>query len=373
MLCPLCSGKRPVCIHEYKILPKILTREFFGPSYNIFVGRAGYPHVSIGPIASTEEDMLLDNPSLWFGLPYERLIEMRYLLIRAKATAHVKNNSRFIEENQLISMSDPIDVEMTFKKDPVYRFESSSITTPTGPIADIEKMKIAENPKISYKLDRIVGDDLKAVDASIAIYNIEKDVYKASSILSSGALGYNKKIVPTKWSITAIDDILAKNMVRSVKDYAHVKEFIVHSGEYLGNHFEILLMPGNWEFENFESWTENQAINIIGEHEGYMGRKRYAYSQSGGYYASRFGVIESLHENKRQAKVIVFREIYDSYTVHMGVWVVRENVRNAMKNHPNKFSVLDQALVDINTRLRIPIASYLKKSIILNQKRLSDF
>ncbi|MFH0836862.1 MAG: hypothetical protein V1870_01915 [Candidatus Aenigmatarchaeota archaeon] len=400
IICPLCRGKRPVCIHNYQLLPKLVGRtlgqEFFGPSYNIFVGKAGYPNVSIGPMASVEKNIILDDPSKWFGLPYEKIIETRFLLIRSRQTAHVKNNSRFIEDNQLISMSDPIDLELMFKKKPNYNFEFSSITAPMGPTADIEKLRIAENPKISHKLDKIVNDDLNAQEASVEIYNQGNSIYKLSSILSSGVLGTRKRIVPSKWCITAIDDIIAKDLISSIKEYSSINEYHVYSSEYLDNHFEILLMPGNWEFENFESWTKkwnaphstkvvdkNQDHNlstivnnkpvIIPESEGFMGRKKYAFSQSGGYYASRLGVVEELDSMRKQARVVCFREIYDGYSVPVGVWLVRENVRNAMKQEPKKFATLDEALIDINTRLRIPIRNYMRKSKIFRQRRLGDF
>ncbi len=372
--CPLCKDKRPVCVHKYKLLPKVvLSKDFFGHSYNVFVGWAGYPNVSLGPMASSEQNPILDNPSKWFGLPYEKIIEMRYLLVRARSNVNIKSGSRFVEENQLIALSEPIDVEMVFRKQPMHRWEFSNTITPTGPVADIESMKIIENPKIPKKLDDVINDEMKASEACVSIYETVHDVYKLSSILSSGALGLNKKLVPTKWSITVVDDILAKHLITELKDYSSVNEHLVYSCEYLDNHFEVLLMPGKWEFENFESWVDNGRPVIIGEYEGYMGRKGYAHIQSGGYYASRIGVAEGLANMKKQAKVVVFREIYEGYTIPMGVWVVRETVRNAMKSHCKKFPSLEEALRDINTRLRIPIRKYMEQSRIFSQKRLTEF
>ncbi|MFN3528143.1 MAG: hypothetical protein ACK4YO_03480, partial [Candidatus Altarchaeaceae archaeon] len=78
----------------------------------------------------------------------------------------------------------------------------------------------------------------------------------------------------------------------------------------LFNHFEILLIPGNWEFEQFEAWApdtlwtignESYAINL--EAEYYKGRNDYAIKEGGGYYASRLAVLEYLKKIKRQARV----------------------------------------------------------------------
>lgn len=379
MICPLCSGKRPLCIHEYKLLPKVFpktafSKDFFGPSYNIFVGRVGYPNVNLGPMASTA-GQIVDDPSKWFGLPYEQIIEMRYLLIRSRSLVNIKQDSKFIEENQLITLSKPIDIEMMFKKHPVYRWEFSHMLAPSGPVADIEKLRLAENPKIPIKLEKIVSDELKANEATTAIYNSGEDVYKLSSILSSGVLGLekNKKLVPSRWSITAVDDIIAKHLINEIKDFKSIDEYLVFSSQYLDNHFEILIMPGNWEFENFEAWNDEGESKIIEEYEGYEGRKSYADKQAGGYYASRLAIAEGLKKIKRQGKVVGIREIYEGYSVAVGVWQVRENVRNAMKQEPKRFATLQEALAYIGSRLKIPIASYMKQSRIFRQKRLWDF
>jgi hypothetical protein len=76
---------------------------------------------------------------------------------------------------------------------------------------------------------------------------------------------------------------------------------------------------------------------------------------------------------RRQARVVVFREIHEGYVVPVGVWEVRENVRKAMENPPQKFATLKEALSDASTRLRIPMQEYLRRSEILRQRRLTDY
>ena len=76
---------------------------------------------------------------------------------------------------------------------------------------------------------------------------------------------------------------------------------------------------------------------------------------------------------RKQARAVIFREIYETYLVPVGVWEVRENVRNAFENPYKKFSTLQGALSDISTRLIIPIKNYIEKSEILRQRRIVDF
>lgn len=208
------------------------------------------------------------------------------------------------------------------------------------------------------------------------------DVYYLTGVLSCGALGANerKKMVPTRWSITAVDDILGKYLMSRIRTYPSVNDYLVYSNTYLENHFEILVAPGSWEFEQFEAWAPKTLWTmhsdepvIAYEHEKHGGRWDYALNEGGGYYAGRFAVAEAMDNMHRQGRVIIFREIYEGYVVPVGVWEVRENARKAMQNPPKKFSSLKEALIDVSTRLRIPMKKYLEKSEILQQKRITDF
>src|SRR3989338_3177514 len=108
--CKICSGVRPFCIHksypierpqeiEKKIKEK-LGKEFFGPSYSVFVGHFGYPQVNIGPMAGLEINSEIDDPSKWFGLDYQKIIELRSMLIRSKQQENILSKNKFIQENQ---------------------------------------------------------------------------------------------------------------------------------------------------------------------------------------------------------------------------------------------------------------------------------
>jgi hypothetical protein len=392
-LCILCKGSRALCGHEQcplyrklNIAPrfkKTVSKDFFGPSMNVFVGRIGYPRVSIGPLTAIEVKDGLDSPGSWFGMEYGDIIELQSLLLRSKLSQNIHSRSRFVEDNQELALANkPTDVEMRFTKKPIYRMSFSDVHRPMGPSAPLEKMRITENPKISQKIEKIVRDEIKANEAGLMLYGLGQDVYRISSILSSGIMGMeqNRKMVPTRWSITATDDMVFKSLVSDVRDFPSVNNYMVYSSKYLDNHFEILLMPGNWEYENFEAWAPGSmwAFNlkkteIIEEYEPFKGRTKYADKEGGGYYAARLGVIEGLHRIKRQARVVVFREIYEGYTLPVGVWQVRENVRNAFKGKPEKFSTLSGALKHIDSKTRLAIGDYIKTSRILKQRRLSDF
>ena len=64
---------------------------------------------------------------------------------------------------------------------------------------------------------------------------------------------------------------------------------------------------------------------------------------------------------------------YEGYTVPLGVWLVRSTAMEAFNNKPVIFDTREEALKYCNSRLRVPIQEYNKRSRILRQKRLQDF
>ena len=96
-------------------------------------------------------------------------------------------------------------------------------------------------------------------------------------------------------------------------------------------------------YEMNEVWAPNSIWNvaldgsyrklqpqIMTDYEFYQGRKNYASNITGAYYAARKAVCEYLFHIKRQARVLIFREVSAGYEVPLGVWVIRETVNNAM-------------------------------------------
>jgi DNA repair protein NreA len=399
-LCVTCKGGRNLCglgscplLGRFRVRPRIehaLKEDFFGPATSVFIGRYGYPNVASGPLSPMVADAqgaggvgVIDDPGKWFGMPYQDIVEMRSMLLRTKETGSVFSKGRMASDLQEIALSSRApDVEMLLKGKPVYRVSFSDVSQPMGPTARLKRLSLTENVKIRGSIERVVSDDLTAAESATRIYALGEDVYKISTILSSGALGLGdrRKLVPTRWSITGTDDIIARELLKSVKGYPSINEYLVFESQYLDNHFIILMMPGGWEFENFEAWAPGtpwsmgaKRTEIIEEYEPFNGRTSYAENQGGGYYATRIAVVEKLHELRRQAQVIVFREVHEGYVIPLGVFVVRETARDACKKAPRKFQDKEAAISYIGTKLRLPISEYAGLSKTLRRKKLLDF
>ena len=184
------------------------------------------------------------------------------------------------------------------------------------------------------KIEKAYADtDLKATDAVIELYEKGVPITQIQKAFSAGTLGTEKRrrFVPTRWAITAVDDIVSKHNMDKIKQYPIIEEPAHFSGEYLGNIWEIDFLPRAWSFKMTEEWLANKSLGITDKQvgvseEGFDGRKTYA-EIGGSYYACRVSVTEKLVQMKRQASVIVRRTITDKYSLPVGVWQIRTNVK----------------------------------------------
>ncbi len=124
--------------------------------------------------------------------------------------------------------------------------------------------------------------------------------------------------------------------------------------------------------------NKRSSINIVlfSDWECFGGRTTYA-SIGGCYYAARLAVGELLIRERRQASVIVLRETHPGYIMPVGVWQVREKVRNALQQKPHKYNTMDEALTRIANQFQIPMKQWIEKSSLIRnalfQRRITDY
>jgi hypothetical protein len=376
----LCGLPRCPVFEQVRIQSKIeLSDQFFGPSPSIFVGWQNYPRVYSGPLSlnfNSDDPVLFDSPGQWYGFDLPQIVDLRSSLIRSKERVNVNIPS---ESVQLLALArKPPDIEVTLRKKPAFNIVFSAIAQPMGPSGIIKELEITDNVAVDKPVEKVTTDEMNAQEAVWKLYASDVDVYALTRLMSAGLLGIKKKMVPTRWSITTVDNILGNTLIEKIKDYPVLSEYTVYSNEYLGNHFETLFLPQRWEYEQLEAWVPNtfwtfgmEETRIIGEHETYTGRSDYAIREGGGYYAVRMACLEKLQKLKKQAAVLIFRETTSDYFLCVGVWECRENVRNAGK--VGTFPTLQEALDDISSRLTIPMREWKQKSVILSQTKLDSW
>ncbi len=402
-LCTICKGSRMLCrkarcpiltkIQSYLSIKDAIDRENVDGSSppGVFIGRFGYPNVYAGPLVPPfhGNTRLYDVPELWFGKTMEEIVDFRMRLIRGEHKVNVtkpERGGRILEEIQLLAMAEnSVDVELALMDRPKKVFVLNDDIQPVGPSARIRDLKVG-----TARLDRGIekahyDDDLKAVDAIIELYGRGTLVSKLQKALSAGTFGVHdqRRLVPTRWSITAVDSMLSLHLSDKVRDYPQINEYRVYESNYLDNRFEVIMIPDAWKYEAIEAWypgtvwnPTNGNILLVGDWEGYYGRTTYA-RMGGCYYAARLAVSEKLNKERRQANVIVLREAHPGYIMPVGVWQVRENVRNALRNEPLKFSNLGDVLKHIQSKFDIELKTWVENSKSLKdsitQTKLTSF
>ena len=81
-------------------------------------------------------------------------------------------------------------------------------------------------------------------------------------------------------------------------------------------------------------------------------------------------------KNKIQAGVLIFREIRPEYAIPVGVWQVREGIREAMKQQPQIISDYNQALDAASAKTSVSKKEWISNgdmTNIIRQKTLLDF
>lgn len=393
-LCIRCKGKG-LCGRPCKILnsfkesapkPKL---HFSGKSSpEIFVGRIGYPYVNSGILAPSENDNLSRFPSAkeWSenNFSIANILRLRGQLIYGRSKSNIKSENKIIKTTRELALSSkPVSTEFFLNKNPIQNFISDSVFAPITNTAPVRKVILEENPYVEKKVDYLTSDyDVKAITALKEMYKSRISLDQIQKILSVGLLGVksSRRMVPTRWSITATDDTISSNLLKEIRNFKELEEFILLKEEYLGNYIYILLLPGSLSFEAIECWINPENLekyHISKDYEGFFGRKDYARNVTGGYYAMRLPISEYLYKIKRQATVLVFRKINPEYYAPLGVGIVRQATNRAINSIPRKFDSLNQAIEEVEKDLVIQKINLRELSKTLKeykiQKNLKQF
>ncbi len=357
---------------------------------DIFIGRHGYPKVYIGPMVPPEfgDTSLMGLPEGWTHFSMETIVDFRSRLVRGMHLTNIKDVEKGKVQEQVRDLAlaeRPADSEVHFKKKPFVKMTMLDEVQPFGPSALMNNMEVY-NFTANRKIERLYFDtDAKASTAIKELYWKGLPVSKIQKGLSAGlfGIGQNRRFVPTRWSITAVDDTLSKDNLKEVKSFDKIDAVYAFYHVSLDNRWMIFFIPGNWEYESAEAWwpktvwnVDGTSISIYSSYEGYDGRKDYA-EIGGCYYAARLAVSERLKELKRQAVVLILREVHEGYLMPVGVWNVREHVRETLGMKPNILHSVNDVFTYITSKMDIPLKDWITNCRILRdmlmQKKLYSY
>ncbi|MFN3267807.1 MAG: hypothetical protein ACK416_00945, partial [Zestosphaera sp.] len=297
-VCSLCRGSKYLCGLTYcPLLVKFYSRVSVrlvelsdlikGSSPpSVFVGRVGYPKVNVGPSLPPQEGDTREYelPESWIGKSLEDILVKRLSMVVGVNQVSVRDvGSSYVSKIQELALSEKsVDVEVSLDKKYFRRPIFGEEILPFGPRALLRDLRVVSNPYFGRPVEKVFSDtDLRAVNAVLLLYNEGLPVSRIQRIFSVGALGRppDRKLVPTRWSITAVDDIISRSLVRGVRELPELSEILVYVREYMQNLFVAVLLPGVWSYEWVEAWFPGSTWNpsgvrvvIGGDHEGPTGK-----------------------------------------------------------------------------------------------------
>lgn len=356
---------------------------------SLFVGEYGYPHVRVGPMVPPYhgDTSILDNPELWLGKSLEEIVNYRINLLKGTMIHNVsKISDRYIESLQDMALSKrAVDSTMTFEKIPSQYLNEMVLSKsdleeiPTVFSAPVSEFKIYPSTSDERIEKKYYDGDLLASDAVIELYENNVDITRIAKVLSIGMLGRkkNRKLVPTKWSITAADDIVSMNLLKKIKDNTVLDCYLVFDFNHLGNYYSIIFIPDDvWNFEMIESWIDtNGRVHIGSDYESGKNIDHYP-SIAGAYFAARLAAAEYLFKKRKKSSVLILRETHPEYFMSLGVWQIREGIRESLKSKGKKFETFESALKYGVSKTSLSINEWIKNSSIIRnkkQKRISDY
>ena len=393
---------------SYKSIPQPKAKEVFSDEFfsnsppSIFIGsKLKYPNVNIGILAPPErvDDVgVYDSHKRWVenDIAINEILSYRGNLINSRFKGNVhcaRGNSggKFFDVAQEVGMAKKqVDMEFQLKKKVKLSLRFDKVNSPLGSSGQLKDVKLAENPKLNKSIEKTFYDtDLGAADALKYLYKKSVEDQKLSQVLSLGTLGIGKsrKLVPTRWSITAVDDTLGKHIISEAKHLNVNDEHTLYFGNFLGNYYLVFLFPDVFSYELFElylpgsSWNPGEEISVATDYEDYYGRKKYASNCVGGYYAARLPLVENMKEKKKQSSALILRFETPEYWASLGVFVVRAAMRKTMNTIPITFESREQMFEKgkeiIQKELGFDINCILSKSVMLEklktQTKLTTF
>ena len=356
---------------------------------SVFVGRYGYPKVRVGPMIPPlhGDTAIYDRTEAWAGKSLEEIADYRLSLVRGVVNMDATDTSgRYLESLQELAMSRrPAESEATFEKKPLADMELekevrlNAEAAPFGPAAPLKSFK-ASSLSADQRIESAYYDkDLKASDAVIELYKRGVEISSIHKVLSVGMLGLqkNRKLVPTRWSISATDDMISVRLVKENEANPTIDLFEVTRYSHLSNYYSVVLIPDDvWSFEMVEAWFTNSGQIATGaDYEDARGLDHYP-TIAGAYFAGRLAVAEHLSRRRRKAAALVLREIHPEYVMPVGVWQIREGIREALKSAPAKFESIDSAISFACSGMSVSKQEILHRSKLwssLRQTRITDF
>lgn len=325
------------------------TNEIEGYASGTIVGEKSYPNVKTHSISNFSPNNSFFKTADIVKKDYSQIIKLKAKNILGSTDKSYikKTNTRVNQELKDIYKSKKA-IEFSSKFENELKFDKILVSKVSGIVGsknELIELHANQNTQTSKQIEKYTQTDIKSKQAIISLYEKGVNEHQIINLLALGSFGVeiNKKLVPTKWAISAYDQTIEKYLHKKIINYKLIENFEIYKIEDKGNNFVIILLPHEFSCEIIEQFDNTLERDFVGFNNIL---KKDEPETAGGFYATKLSIQENLQKRKRQASFISIRIIKD-YDMPLGVVFVRECVREAMKNklfQTSKFDELEEYL-----------------------------
>ncbi len=357
------------------------SKEIDGYGAGSIVGEKNYPLLNIYNVSNPEKKSCFLNDYNTVKKDYDHIIKLKVQnIFSSNNSIHIKKINDNISKNivDIYKSKNPVNFTSEFEKE--IEFKKINISKFFGILGgenNIKSITLNQNSKTSKQIEKFTENDIKSKDAMISLYKKGINESQIINLLALGqfGVGFNRKLVPSKWANTAYDknisDFLYDNVIRN--KFIENIEFFDFSDK--GNHFFIFLFPNEYCFENIEMINKNKSILI--DFNNFQNKLigKTDPDTAGGFFATKLAILEYLNFKQKQASIVSIRLI-DNYEIPLGVIFIRECIRSAMKINKKKFVNIEELFLYLKNENN-SIFDILSKSCAIknmkSQKRITEY
>lgn len=348
------------------------TKEIIGFGSAPIVGEKNYPFLATHNISNVDKKTSFFETGKLVKKTYDEILPLKAKSILGSTQKNYikKPKTRIVEElRDIYKSKSAIEMQSVFEKELTFnKILTSKVAGIMGSQNELTKLEAQENTSTSNKIEKFTQNDIKAKEAIISLYEKGVNEHQIINLLALGSFGIelNRKLVPTKWAISAFDQTIDNYLHKKILTYKLINEYEIYHDYDKGNDFIIILMPNTYAAEIVETWDlgtseiENtsqfvpkldSAFGVVNQdtsikidkwntgkriiiEQDYVGINNKLSTKephcAGGYWATKSPISRLLDKRQRQASYISIRFI-DNYDIPLGVVFVRECARKALK------------------------------------------
>ncbi len=351
------------------------------------VGEKSYPNLKIHNISTEQRDNSFFKSGEVVKKDYNQIFKLKARnILGSTESTNIRNiNDRLKNEISNVYKSKK-EIEFTSEFEKELKFDKVVLNKVSGIVGSknsLLNLSANENTTTSKQIEKYTETDIKAREAIINLYERGINEHQIIHLLALGEFGINvnKKLVPTRWSITAYDQTIEKYLHKKIITYNTIDNFEIYYYKNKSDTHIIILLPDTYMGEHTEDWYNDSNSESISQPQvgvDYIGfdnkLKTPEPNNAGGYYATKIAINEFLYNRKKQASFIAIR-IIRNYDVPLGVVFVRECVRECLKNQVFKTSNIKE----VETYLKqypIHFRHFINSKVLKERKvqtKLKDF